>query len=297
MTLPNFLIIGAMRAGTTSLVDALGQHPEVVIPTKEPHFFSYEGKTTHIPKITTTIAEYQALFEGKEHVLARGDASPAYLPDRDAPERIHHYIPDVKMIAVLRDPVDRAYSNFYHEVKIGCNPADNFTDAIRINDELAAQNKLQQWATYTYQGLYFKHLTRYYKLFDASQIKVFLYEDWCQQPQVMLRAIYEYLGIDADFEAGVDKYGRSGELKHRGLHEFFLHPPPALRWIVKKVIPARLNQTRQRVQRTMMNAIVADNPTIDSDVEKKLRAFYREDILHLQQLIRRDLSKWLGDRK
>lgn len=295
MTLPNFLIIGAMRSGTTSLADTLSQHPDVVIPSKEPHFFSFEGKSTDIPKITTTIAEYQALFDGKEDILARGDASPRYLPDRSAPARIQRYIPDVKLIAVLRDPVDRAYSNFYHEVKIGCNPAESFEDALRINDETAANDEFQLSATYSYQGFYFKHLTRYFEFFDTSQIKVFLFEDWSRQPQVMLREIYEFLDIDAHFEATIDSFGKSGDVKYRGLHDFMKHPPPALRRIVKNVVPERLTQTRRKIQRTMMNAIVSEKPTINPDTESRLRSLYRQDILQLQDLIRRDLSKWLGE--
>lgn len=298
MTLPNFLIIGAMRAGTTSLVEALSQHPDVIIPSKEPHFFSFEGKDSEVPefgksKIITRLDVYKELFEGRDEYLARGDGSPSYLPDHNAAARIKHHVPDIKMIAVLRDPIDRAYSNFCHEIKFGRNPSDNFKDAIRINDQLGARKKVPIWATYTYQGFYFRHLSHYFDIFDRSQIKVYLYEDWSNQPQIMLHDIYNFLEIDCNFEADVNVYGKSGNLKSRTLHDFFRHPPSVFRKVAKTIIPESLNRVRRRLQQKMLNSILTDNPPMDPDVELQLRDLYKDDIIKLQDLIQRDLSQWL----
>ena len=122
MTMPNFLIIGAMRAGTTSLYHYLKQHPQVYMsPVKEPRFFALEGEKPDPGRPTderlmnhsiTDIEAYRALFQAVSKETAIGEASPLYLYSPKAPERIRHYIPDAKLIAVLRDPVERAYSHF-----------------------------------------------------------------------------------------------------------------------------------------------------------------------------------------
>ncbi|HEY1419866.1 MAG TPA: sulfotransferase, partial [Candidatus Dormibacteraeota bacterium] len=126
MTLPNFLIIGAAKSGTDSLYGMLGQHPQIYIsPSKEPMFFVAEG----LPEVpyrgpsdrevllrwdswVNTLEHYESLFGGATVEKAIGEASTWYLYDEGAPHRIKHHVPDAKLIAVLRNPVERAYSAF-----------------------------------------------------------------------------------------------------------------------------------------------------------------------------------------
>src|SRR5215218_4707583 len=123
MTMPNFLIIGAGKSGTTSLYHYLGQHPEVFMsPMKEPKFFCFEGERPNFRgpgddeeinrKCVTTIDAYRALFDGVACEKAVGEASSMYLYYPKAPERIDHHVAGVRLIAVLRNPVDRAYSSY-----------------------------------------------------------------------------------------------------------------------------------------------------------------------------------------
>ena len=101
MTMPNFLIIGAMKSGTTTLYDSLNAHPQIYMSRlKEPHFFSYDG-TQNFP--ITNLEDYQALFRGVSNETLIGEASTTYLFNSKAPERIRHYIPQAKLIAILRD--------------------------------------------------------------------------------------------------------------------------------------------------------------------------------------------------
>lgn len=125
MTLPNFLIIGAAKAGTTSLYHYLAQHPQIYMsPIKEPNFFALEercvdfrgpGDHLYIKQFSVTELErYRSLFQGVTHEQAVGEASPLYLYSPVAPARSHRYVPEMKLIAILRHPVDRAYSAFLH---------------------------------------------------------------------------------------------------------------------------------------------------------------------------------------
>src|SRR3712207_4104321 len=128
MTLPNFLVIGAMKSGTTALYYYLEQHPEIYMsPVKEPNFFSQENAADTV----THIGTYEQLFKGASGKKAIGEASHSYLYEPRAAAEIRRYVPKVKLIAILRNPIDRAYSHFLHMVRSGTEPLDDFAQALR----------------------------------------------------------------------------------------------------------------------------------------------------------------------
>ena len=141
MTMPNFLIIGAVKAGTTSLHDWLSQHPQIYMSSiKELNFFAFEGDNLEVFKgkfnkeylagFETTLQGYRKHFQGVTNEIAIGESSPTYLYHPKAPERIQHYIPDVKLIAILRNPVERAYSNYLHTIRDSIEPFTDFAQAL-----------------------------------------------------------------------------------------------------------------------------------------------------------------------
>src|SRR5215210_1748036 len=146
--LPNFLVIGAGKSGTTSLYHYLRQHPDVYMsPVKEPLFFAAEGGRIRFPGpdgrmisraanpgAVTRMKDYRALFAGVSGKKAVGEASPQYLYTPEAPLRIKHYVPEAKLIAVLRNPVERAYSAFLHRTRLGREPLADFSEALRQED-------------------------------------------------------------------------------------------------------------------------------------------------------------------
>src|SRR5688572_7713518 len=130
MVMPNFLIIGAAKAGTTSLYSYLNQHPQIFMsPVKEPNFFALEGEKLNfrgpgdaqvINRYSITQLEsYRAHFKGITQETCIGEASTLYLDHPKAVERIQHYTPKARLITILRDPVERAFSNFLHAVRDG----------------------------------------------------------------------------------------------------------------------------------------------------------------------------------
>jgi len=205
MIMPNFLIIGAMKAGTTSLHDYLNQHPQIYMsPVKEPRFFALEEDKKLASEIEnsdgllwygsiTHLVDYQALFESVTVEQAIGETSPLYLAWSDkASRRIKHHIPHVKLIAILRNPVDRAYSHFSHNVKMGFETIENFSEALQA-DEIN-----QRW-WYKKQGNYYELLKPYFELFDRSQIKIYLYEDFQDNALNTLKNIFSFLEVDDGF--------------------------------------------------------------------------------------------------
>ena len=202
MDLPNFIIIGAEKAGTTALWQFLKQHPQIFMSAvKEPQFFGYEGREVSFngpgPVVKealpiTDFKEYQSLFKGADGYPAVGEASPSYLYNSRAPERIRHYVPQAKLIAILRNPVDRAYSRFLHLVREDREPVGDFLEAVEKEQWRIEHNWWPDFF-YTRNGFYHSQLSRYYDLFDTNQIKVYLYENLSADPLGTLRDIFSFL--------------------------------------------------------------------------------------------------------
>lgn len=297
--MPNFLIIGAAKAGTTALYYYLKQHPQIFMsPVKEPNFFALEGQKPNfrgpgdgeaINRFSITdIEAYQALFEGAENALAVGEASPLYLYSPDAPKRIRHHIPNAKLIVILRNPVERAYSHFLHFVRDGREPYTDFRKALMEEEKRMREH--WEWAWYYKAvGFYFIQLRRYYELFDPGQIRVYLYEDLEEKPMGLLRDIFRFLGVDDDFKPDVSlRFNVSGVPRNKIIHAFLSKPHP-IKSLLKPLIPVKL---RQRLVVTLRNQNLA-KPEFPTAVRRELVELYREDILKLQALIKRDLSHWL----
>lgn len=184
--LPDFIIIGAQRSGTTSLFNYLGQHPEIYQSfPKETHYFSNHYQKgvgwyrSHFPlKVHKVIAESYL----KRKFIA-GEATPYYISHPLAPGRVHNLVPNVKLIVLLRNPVDRAYSHYHHQVKLGMEPL-TFEEAIdaeeeRISGEVERIKRDVQYRSfnlqnysYLYRGVYIHQVRTWLEYFDREQFLV-----------------------------------------------------------------------------------------------------------------------------
>ena len=178
MAMPNFILFGAGRSGTTSLYHYLKQHPQIYLsPTKEPRFFAFEGRALsfqgpgdeeRINKSSTTdLKSYQAHFDGVRNEKAIGEGSVSYLYYARAAERIRYHIPTAKLIALLRHPADRAYSNFLSLQEL--EPAKNFAQALQEESSRVRSNWGHVWH-YARRGYYYAQLKPYFDTFDRGQI-------------------------------------------------------------------------------------------------------------------------------
>jgi Sulfotransferase family len=300
MTMPNFLVIGAGKSGTTSLYHYLKQHPEIYMsPIKEPKFFALEGKTpdfrgpgdeVHMNrKSVTDVGAYRALFSGVTDEKAVGEASTLYLYSPEAPARIRHHVPHARLIAILRNPVDRAYSSFIQRVQKGDEPLDDFAQALQQEEDRVRNNWAPRWQAKRI-GFYHEHLRRYYDAFERDQIKVFLYEDLKGDPVGVAQSAYRFLGVEDAFVPDVSLvYNPSGIPKSRALQALLKSPNP-LRSVLKLLIPSGL---RPRLTAYLENRNIVRPPPLEAAVRGELVESYRADILKLEKLIGRDLSEWL----
>lgn len=295
--MPTFLVIGAARSGTTALYTYLQQHPGVYMtPIKEPNFFAFEGQKLdvrgpgpdYINNSITDLDTYQALFEAARVGSAIGEASPLYLYAEQAPARIHHHLPDAKLIAILRNPIEQAFSHFLYAKKQTLEPLDDFTAALDAEPE-RARNGWQPLFQYSQFPKYHAQLQRYYELFPADQLRVYLYEDFSSDPQAVLADVFAFVGVDPDFEPDVGYRPNAGGVPRSTLIQNLVMRPHLLNRMVGRFVPEEL-------KRRLRDAISDRNvqrPEMPGPASDRLHAELDPDIRDLQRLIGRDLSRWL----
>jgi hypothetical protein len=306
MKLPNFLILGAAKGGTTSLYAYLSQHPQVFMSVpKEPTFFGNEGTDglfngphdedrAYHSRVITSFADYSALFRNVSDQTAIGEASvySLYLPK--APEQIRKYVPTAIMFAVLRNPADRAYSAYLHVVR---QARERLSFAAALEQEPLRIR--QQWNPlwhFKAMGFYYEQVKRYYDIFGRNQVHVYLYEDFQKDPLGIIREVLDILGVDSrTFTPDMSmRYKKSYVPKHPAI-EKFLHQSKIKLQFVKQSWPKplrwRIRPLEQLIDRIAQPNRVAP-PPIPEDVRASLLSDYEDDILKLGDLLRRDLSHW-----
>lgn len=293
--LPNFLVVGATRAGTSALYSYLEQHPQIYVPEiKEPGFFMLEGTTLKNPYSTTNFAiydldTYQSLFDGVEpHHIAVGEATTGYLSSEGVPQRIQHYSPDAKLFAILRNPIERAYSEWQLLVRAGREKL-SFEEACR--KEVMTPLTDLPWnpdeIKYIRKGMYYAHLKRFYDTFDASQITVFLHEEWLNDQQETLRTIFNTLGVDETFQGEEQMEHNVGGIPKNALAYKVVFGSDRVKKIGKMIIPTK---RRKQIRKAFLNR---SKEGLTPEIRRELVEVYRSDVESLEGLIGRDLSHWL----
>lgn len=300
MTLPNFLIIGAAKSGTSSLRKYLNEHPDIYGDVAiEPGFFAFEGVKPSFAgpgdeilndAVVTNLTDYEALFEGVRDESAIGEASVVYLYSEQAPRRIRHYIPDARLIVILRNPVERAVSSFAHLVRDGFEPIQDFRRALDAEDERIRQNWQHLWH-YKRMGFYSEQLGRYLDLFPAHQLAIYTYDDFSERPLEVIQQLFTFLEVDDSFVPDLSRrYNVSGRPRSRLLHSL-LTKPSLVRRALKPFVPGAV---RAGVQKALMDRNLKQGKASVPDATLDyLKSLYRDDILKLESHLQRDLSAWL----
>lgn len=285
MLLPNFLIIGAPRSGTTHLYRGLRQHPEVFMSDfKEPMFFAYEGKTR--PGAITDPDAYEALFEGSDRYPRRGEASTLYLYHPDAPENIERHIPNARLIAILRNPADRAFSQYTFQRLLETEPLPTFEEALAAEPERALAD-VSPFLLYREVGRYGIQISRYVSRFPKEQLLFLLQDDLDTHPDRVFRQIFSFLGVNPDFQPdlGGHRTNASGIPQHTTLFRALKTTGRA----IKRLLPERLvTQLSGSAHEALLS-----HPHMSSETRATLNRYFSPDIAQTSDLIGRDLSHWL----
>lgn len=297
--LPNFLIVGAAKAGTTAIWHYLRQHPEIYMSRhKEPRFFAVYGRPLNFQgpgdktrfKFVTDLQEYQQLFADVTDERAVGEVSPWYIYVQRAAPAIKEMLPRVKLVAILRDPVDRAFSNYLHAVNEGLEPLPTFRKAMEAESTRIRENWSPRFH-YKKKGFYYRQLRHYLKFFDREQLKIYLYEDLVNEPEAMFADLFEYLGVDPDFRVNTGERHNESHVTRSRTVKRFLEPGNVVSQSAKLLVSKRWRRTiRQRI--TALN--LGPKPKLSRKDREYFIEVYREDVAKLEELIGRDLSSWVS---
>jgi hypothetical protein len=305
VALPDFFVAGAPKAGTTALHAALAQHPQLYMSAvKEPKFFLTDGPppTQGGPGDAKTYREhiwrrsdYEALFDGAPPGTLSGESTPFYLYKGDAQQRIKALIPDARLIIVLRDPIERAHSNWTHLWSAGLDPIDDFVRACGAEEERVAAGWADFWH-YRRIGLYGRQLQRLLTVFPREQVFWFRYRDLIDNPAGTLDRICDFLDV---------KTGVICELPRENVTA---HPEPTLRHqSMSRVLRAGSAVTSRlpghpgkaiidRLESSLQRGAAPRRP-LTWDQRQSLIPYFEADVKLLEDITGMDFGYWLRPRQ
>jgi len=276
---PDFIGLGAQKAGTSWIYACLYEHPQIYAPVKEIHFFSRERNWQK------GFVWYEKFFEDCPPGAKTGEFSTSYFCDPHTPERISKRYPEVKLIVSLRNPIDRAYSNYINDIIAGkLSPRTPFDEALQRHPE------------YLEQGHYMRFLERYLRHFTREQILILIYEDSLRDPHNFIRSIYQFIEIDDSFVPSmlfrkvnpgriprlvwfdqlIDKLSKL--IQRKGLQQLW--------WLAKQAgIGHRLRAMNTRgLKRT--------REELNSSDRERLFVLFEKDVEALERVLGRKLNEW-----
>ncbi len=274
-TLPNFLIIGSQKAGTTTLYHVLRQHPQIYLPdTKEINFFFH-------PNLYARGKDFYARYfaSAPKDARAIGEASPGYICHPDAPRRIAETLsPDLKLILTVREPVARAYSQYWDNRRHLSEPL-TFAETVAryLEDDYQPGRR-----GYFSRGAYMRYIRRYLNLFPRENLLVLVFEDLKTQPEKVYRRIFEFLGVDANFQAAFQARHNASFIWKNPLYAAFLQHPHATRWLPVKARRLVMWGPRRAWR----------YPPMEAALQTRLRQFFAPWNAELEAFLGRKLEAW-----
>ena len=273
---PNFLIVGSAKSGTTSLYSYLDKVDGIFMSKiKEPHYF-HNGSFRIGSRIINDKSKYLKLFKGVTNEKAIGEASTSYLEDPESPRLIHDEIPNAKIIIILRDPCQRTFSAYYMFKSEG-------------RTEKSFYQIITTEPNFLRSALYYSQVKRYLDWFGPNQVKVLIFEEFINNPNNAIKEILEFLQVNCDLP---EIFGK-------------IHNPysvPRTRFSKKIVTSNTLSKIANQILPKSVKSKLRDEvimkiekkPEISKDEMLVLEKYYRDDVLKLENILKRKLPwPWL----
>ena len=273
--LPDFVIAGASKTGSTWLVRCFDEHPEVFAPLITPEYFS-----TNFDKGRDW---YESLYAEPGDAKVLVDKSTSYIVDPEAPARMHACVPDAQIIFMLRDPIERANSHYNMWLR-GGRADENIDEVLVPGHELVEE------------GLYFKQISRFLEYYPADQVAILLYDDLKADAHAFARRVFELIGVDADFVPEmIDKRFHQTKTRPK-FQKPYVAAVKTVRWINKRsrLIEGLIDRLRRRHAFDFIHKLNRGKafPKMSDQTRQRLSEYYREDIDRLAAHLGRDLSHW-----
>jgi hypothetical protein len=287
---PNFFIVGAQKAGTTSLYHYLKEIPGVYMSrVKEPAYFAPNYVRPDPGRFLRDKEEYLRLFESAGGYIAVGEATPIYLWDPDAPKLIHQTVPHARIIMILRDPIERAYSNYLMKKKYRSSMKSSFYDELIRDYEsrVKVEGRLKMYVEF---GMYYEQVKRYFDIFGREQVKVIIFEEFVQHPVQTVNEVLAFLGVNYTVTEIREQY-----------NAYSVPRGPLALWIFAffRGLPAR-NINTYKIATLLPHSLIESlsdkmffkrkqKPKIESKAVKFLQEIYHDDVIRLESLLGRSL--------
>jgi hypothetical protein len=308
---PNFFIVGAMKAGTTTMYEALVSHPEIYMPfEKEPCFFNWLGdaRKLEVPQgeDRKSSADWQ-YFDSEEKYLnlfrnfsqdikVAGEASTFYLPDLSVAERIYAFSPGSKIIIILRNPVDRAYSSYMFQKSFGAEHASSFRESL-IDELKGNRNNLLYGWRHIYCGMYSTQVENYLSVFGARNVKVIYFEDLILDVESAVEEVCNFLGVTPELVETKNKNKVSNKtIVNKGFSGWLittlLHDQPKAITQMKSYLPIGY---RRKIKSKFIDFIrfFGSYPErLSKDDREFAEKIFVEDIIDLEKVLGVDLEAW-----
>lgn len=290
MALINTILIGAQKAGTTTLYDWIAQHPDVYGPEGMKDFPFFCDETYYQKGIKWFENNFSQIK--KQKIILHGNVNYLYFSKTSA-RRINEYNSNVKLIALLRNPVDRAYSAFWQQKKAGYEDLDNFVNAIE-QERKRSEGSFRDRANLTYidHGFYAQQLKNYFEIFPKDNIKVMIFEEIIHRNYETASELYKFLEINPNFKPNYVIKNESGLPRSRIISNLLRKK---IKFdLIKDLLPINYRIIIKNKLRDFNTRKIKYEP-LDHEIKAKLFKLYRDDIHELEQLLDRKInSLWIS---
>ena len=294
MILPNLIIVGAAKSGTTSLHNYLNQHPDVFMcDPKEPHFLiNKEIGLKRIPIAISDINDYEKLFLGYSDIRYRGESSVMYLmyPEIVIPKIKSLLGEETRIIIMLRNPVDRAYSGYYHLKRYNIKENKDFETAWDISEERYFNNEdMPPSSRYKELGMYHSQVKSY--LDNMMNVHVIIYDDYKDNFDTEMNKVFNFLDIPPIKIDTHKKHMVGGWEWQSNKVKRIMMSQNILKSLMKIFLPFR--NVRRMIRNFIRDISVIRTPEMDISTRSMLNRFYKKDVHNLSNLLGRDLNHWV----
>lgn len=275
MNAPHFIVVGAHKAGTTSLHHYLNQHPDIFLPSVKGADLLCQHAITELENA----GDYLAQFDAAETGQMCGEVSSVYLhAGKPITEKIKRLFPTVKIIAMLRNPIDRTYSHALWARSYA-------PDEVPHLDELILNSK-----KFLSPGLYATHLKQYFSCFGRDQIKLIRYDDFQNSSSQLITELYRFIGVDDRFTPDISRRHHSGTLKLSNSYNSLLKTRASVSPVLKALIPKPIRGT---IRNALYRKSHAPKPLMSRQLRLELVNYFRDEIMELKELTNLDVLHWL----
>ncbi len=298
-TRPNFFIVGAPRAGTTSMDEYLRQHPEIFVPyVKEAHFFGRDLTKIPHPFFVLQQEDYLKLFRKARDYKAIGETSVMYLYSKTAAQEIKAFSPTAKIIIMLRNPVDMIYSHHSHLYWAGYEPIRDFAQALAAEPlrkqgiQVPPHANLREALFYRDTARYSGQIMRYIKIFGEENVHIVIFDDLKENLPGEYEKILSFLGVRKDFRPKFHIANANKEPRIPWLMPYIQNPPQVIQKLLG-LLPHRMALLILQ-KAAALDTRMTSRPPMPSELRKRLIDEFVPEVERIEKLLKRDLPHWKG---